>query len=161
MKDNNESMAGYINEKVKEYLTTSSAFFAQIQSNQKALTTIKEKIIKLKADKGDKGFTEARGQLISLQEVHYNMFLLDQSTKHLQGVIFEYNVMATLFKVELDIPEGAQAYFKTVISTSPHIFTLQDGKPAMVDNAITSTLMKALQEKIESEEALKQLYMSM
>lgn len=161
MSDNKSSIEGYIKEKVKEYLITSSAFFKQIQSNQAALKKNQEDIIKLKADKGKGGFKEAKGKIIKLQEVHYNTFLLDQSAKHLQGTIYELNVLATLFNIELDIPEGAKDYYDTVVATSPHIFTLQDGQPAMVDSEVTTTIMDALQNKIQSEEALKQIYASM
>ena len=89
------------------------------------------------------------------------MFLLDQSTKNLQCAIYEFNVMAKIHGVEVEIPEGAKTYFEQVASVNPHIFAIQNGQPVMVQNDMTETVMSALKNKMNSEEALKQIYATM
>lgn len=148
----------YIKEKLKEYIATSSVFTQRIQSDIGAQALFIEEIKRIKADKGEKGFPEAKGKIIKLAEVHYNMFLLDQSLKQLQGIIHEYGTLCKLFDVEVDVPEDAKAYYDTILSVNPHIFVVEQGQPVFVNNDLNTQLMDALRSKSNSEEALKLTY---
>lgn len=159
MKTNN--IEGYIQEKIKEYVNTASAYSQRVQSDIGAFDLIKADIQKLKADKGEKGFPEAKGKIVKLQEVHYNMFLLDQSMKQLQGILYELGTICRLFGLEVELAGEAKAYFETMSSVSPHIFVIEQGQPVLVTNDVTTPLIQALQAKMESEEALQAVYKSL
>lgn len=159
MKTNN--IDKYVVEKIKEYVNTASAYSQRVQSDLGALALIKSEIQKIKADKGEKGYPEAKGRIVKLQEVHYNMFLLDQSMKQLQGILYEYGTICKLFGITVELPKEEKAYFETMSSVSPHIFVIEQGQPVLVTNNVTTPLIQALQSKMESEEAAQEIYRSL
>lgn len=161
--DNSESMALYIKERVRTHLNNISSFYQQTVSDQGAFMKIRQDIIDLKASKGPQGFKEASSKIKKMQEVHYNMFLMQQSITQHQVIVYELNVMAKAFGVELDIPkdEETQRYFETITSTNPFIFDVQNGKPAMVNTEMVEAAMGAMKEKVHSEESLRKVYESL
>ena len=160
MSDNTESMGIYVKERIKSHLQKISVFYQQSISDQGAWRKMRQDIIDLKKEKGPKGFEEAKGKIKKMQDVHYNMFLLQQSISQYQVIIFELNTMAKAFGVEVDIPqdEETKKYYETITSTSPFIFDLQNGQPAMVNTEMVDAVMGAMKGKLHDEDNLKTIY---
>lgn len=158
MKDQKADIEIYLKEKIVEYLKTSSSLYQQVVSNQDAIKKIEEDLRKIKKIKGEEGFGEAQIMIITMQELHYNMFLLDQSVKQLQVIIYEFSVISKLFGIEIDIEEDASIYYDTVSKTSPHIFVVEKGQVEMIKNDMTDKVMEAIGKKMHSQESLKRFY---
>lgn len=154
------SMSTYIKEKIKENLRLGEAIYKRINTDFGALIKISEDVKKLKTDKGEKGFPEAKELLAKIQQIHYNKFLLEQSASQYQVVAYEFYIMAKTFGVEIEEPKNPEtkSYFDQIIANSPHIFTLHEGQPTMVSNEMTETVMAAMKEKVQTDENLMEMY---
>lgn len=148
----------YIQTKIVEYLNKSSEFYKKIRSSQETIEKVDASIWQVKKERGDEGFEQAKQQLITLQEVHYNMFLLDQSVKQIQFGIHELGVIAKLFNIEIPMREDTKEFYAMISRTNPHIFDIEKGEVVMIQNEMTSVLMKAVSKKLHTDESLLKMY---
>lgn len=141
-----------------EYLNKSSEFYKKIKSSQGIIESVDASIRKMKKERGDDGFEQAKHQLITLQEVHYNMFLLDQSVKQIQFGIHELSVIARLFNIEIPVQEESKEFYEMISRTNPHIFDVEKGEVVMISNEMTSVLMEAMSKRLHTDESLMKMY---
>jgi hypothetical protein len=158
MDDKRKSIEAYIQSKIMEYLNKSSEFYKKIQSSQAIIENVDASIRNLKREKGDEGFEQAKQQLITLQEVHYNMFLLDQSVKQIQFGIHELSLIAQIFDIDIPLEDDRKEFYNVVSKTNPHIFEIEKGEVVMVKNEMTSVLTNAMNKKLHTDESLMKIY---
>jgi len=148
----------YIKEKVLEYLRNIKVFYEEVRSNQGAIDLLYKRVVSLKKDKVAEGLPEASSDISNMQELHYKTFLLDQSVKQYQGILYEFNIAAKILGVELDIPEELIEFFNETVSNNPHIFVRKGTSVDMLDNEAARTIASAFKDKLNSKEAISKIY---
>jgi len=151
----------FIKGKVEEQLNNVKVFYDKVQNDQREGQILSAKIVKAREANEEEGFEESKENLIRMQELHYNTFLLDTSLRQSQCLLYEYNTMAKLFGVELKFEGETQNFFDQAVKDNPYMFTVDKGKVVMIKTTETDAAMRALEDKMRSEENLKAIYKNM
>lgn len=154
-----EGLVNYLKRKVAEKLYELVKVEEGVRINAGAVKTLRQSILDYKGgDEKDKSYNRVRSELITMQENHYYMYLMNQHAHQLTTAIKELGVMAQFGEVDLELEGELKDVFGRIMNTETYIFMMKNGEPELSDSQLAKDAKEALNKKLSSEEGLKALY---
>lgn len=151
----------YLNEKIKELLEKANYFEKRVVKDREDFFMNQIKVQEFKKDNPEGTFKDVAESLKTMQETHYNSFLLEQNLQHILNTVMELNNMAQILDVEIDLSDKEREALDKLSQASTSIFTLDENKEVVLaDTEMKEYIEKAAKERLGDDKGLEQMYVS-
>lgn len=158
----NNQLENYLKGRVSDLLDRVRTFEKKILEDREAFAATRKKLQDYKRDNPSSSYEEVKSDLASIQDLHYNSFLLENNLNLVVSNLVELSTLVSFFNVELGLDEEKKAALDTISSINPNVFTVNDkGEIVITDDELSQTVKATLESKMNDPENLSEIYKSL
>lgn len=158
----NNQLENYLKGRVSDLLDRVKTFEKKILEDRENFAATRKKLQDYKRANPSSSYEEVKGDLASIQDLHYNSFLLENNLNLVVSNLVELSTLVSFFNVELDLDEEKKAALDTISSMNPNVFTVNDkGEIVITDDELSQTVKATLESKMNDPENLSEIYKSL
>lgn len=149
----------YLKDRINELLKRANLFEKRVLSDREKFLESQKIVQDFKRDNPSDPYDKVKDDLITMQESHYNSFLLEQNLQHTLNTIVELNTMASVLEIDLQLSEDYDKALKFISNSPNNLFTISDSdEVVLADNELRPVVEKALAERQKDPNNLRDMF---